>query len=355
VVAAVGARSAAATGWSIQPAPRPAYADDTDLFGVACTSERNCVAVGQAHVASTGELLPLIEHWNGWTWSIQPTPIPTAGGWEGALADVSCASSTACTAVGSFETDTSEGPLAERWNGTSWSIQTVPNPFGAFQFAGVSCASSTACVAVGNGQESVAERWDGKQWSAESIGFGDPKGRANALADVSCPSERACAAVGWDDIGLCADNSSYYDLPVLGFWISGRWSLRRHPNLACSETHAGAGYLNAVSCTSPAACTAVGTKVDRWDGRRWSVQRAPIGTDDLRGVACTSRNACTAVGTHIYTWTRGRWSRLSVASPAGTTAALGGVSCVSQEFCVAAGAYEDRAGRDFLLIEAMDR
>jgi hypothetical protein len=43
---------------------------------------------------------------------------------------VACLSSSACTAVG----NSNSGNLAERWDGTSWSIQPAPSPGGA-QFA----------------------------------------------------------------------------------------------------------------------------------------------------------------------------------------------------------------------------
>jgi hypothetical protein len=42
--------------------------------------------------------------------------------------------------------------LAERWNGSSWAIQSTPNPTGARSniLYGVSCPSTTACTAVGD-------------------------------------------------------------------------------------------------------------------------------------------------------------------------------------------------------------
>ncbi len=358
VVAAAVAESAAAAGWSIQPAPRPPHSSETDLFGVSCTSTRDCVAVGQSVVASTDDPVPLVEHWNGSTWSIVRTTIPTAYGWSGALLAVSCSSDIACTAVGSsYSSASGTVPLAERWNGSSWSIQRTPHPFGIDDFNDVSCASSTACIAVGSGQESFAQRWDGTRWSVEKINFGDPQGRANALTGVSCPSQGICAAVGWDDIGLCADEyESDYDVAVLGLWKSARWSLGRHPNLGCSsgQDNGAGNWLNAVSCTSPTACTAVGSEVDRWDGRRWSVQSAPIGIDALSAVSCPSTNACTAVGSRSYTWNGQQWSSLAIPRPAHVkAAALGSVSCTSRESCVAVGSYEDRQGEEHLLVESI--
>lgn len=57
---------------------------------------------------------------------------PTSGtalewGFEG----ISCTASSACTAAGYQETSTgTTETLAEAWNGTSWTVQTTPNPSG---------------------------------------------------------------------------------------------------------------------------------------------------------------------------------------------------------------------------------
>ena len=75
---------------------------------------------------------------------------------------------SACTAVGSTSTSTTTVTLAERWNGTTWSIQTTPNPTGGSSagLGGVSCASATACTAAGGYTKgttgvTLAEHWNG--------------------------------------------------------------------------------------------------------------------------------------------------------------------------------------------------
>ena len=167
-VAATGASAAvtAASGWSIQQTPNPTGGSDVVLNGVSCASASACTAVGgPAQPATTG--VALAEGWNGTTWSIQHTPNP-AGGSEIHLLRVSCTSTTACTAVGFYSNATTTVTLAERWNGSRWSIQHTPNPAGGSNSTlnGVSCASATACTAVGgsfNGTTGVtlAERWNG--------------------------------------------------------------------------------------------------------------------------------------------------------------------------------------------------
>ena len=167
-VAATGASAAvaAASGWSIQTTPNPAGGSDVVLNGVSCASASACTAVGgPAQPATTG--VALAEGWNGTTWSIQHTPNPT-GGSSIVLGGVSCSSASACTAVGDSSNGTTTVTLAERWNGTKWSIQHTPNPSGssATILSGVSCSSVSACAAVGgwsNGTAGVtlAESWSG--------------------------------------------------------------------------------------------------------------------------------------------------------------------------------------------------
>jgi hypothetical protein len=50
-------------------------------------------------------------------------------------------------------------PLAERWNGTAWSLQSMLNPSGArtTRMDGVSCSSATACMAIGYYESSTGE------------------------------------------------------------------------------------------------------------------------------------------------------------------------------------------------------
>jgi hypothetical protein len=92
-------------------------------------------------------VVTLAERWDGTSWTVQATPNPT-GASESTLARVSCGSASACTAVGSSFTNSAT--LAEAWDGTSWTIQATPNPPGAFaQLNGVWCDAASACTAVG--------------------------------------------------------------------------------------------------------------------------------------------------------------------------------------------------------------
>jgi hypothetical protein len=84
------------------------------------------------------------------------------------LAGVSCSGTTVCIAVGANRIRAGRvAPLAERWNGTSWRIQSTPNPGNVQYLEATSCSAPTACTAVGYMQ--LAERWNGAAWSVQSI------------------------------------------------------------------------------------------------------------------------------------------------------------------------------------------
>ena len=124
-------------------------------------------AAGALAAGMAVAVLPLASAAAALGWSIQHTPNP-AGGSGSILNGVSCTSARACTAVGDYFNGTASVTLAERWNGTRWSIRHPPNPAGASDvfLNGVSCTSASACTAVGeyfNGTAGVtlAEGWSG--------------------------------------------------------------------------------------------------------------------------------------------------------------------------------------------------
>lgn len=190
------------TSWSVIPMPAPSDATDSRLFGVSCTAANACTAAG-VDITSGGDLT-LVERWDGSSWSIQPTPNPTGAG-DSSIRSVSCTSATRCTAAGEAlgdYVDGSDHTLVETWNGAVWSIQSSPNPTPSNILRGVSCASLTACSAVGEQVKTattpgatLAEGWDGTTWSVQSTP--SPVNERGSLFGVSCPVAGWCKAVGF--------------------------------------------------------------------------------------------------------------------------------------------------------------
>ncbi len=163
------------------------------LLAVSCASSSACMAVGYARQAN-GEYPQhaLTEAWNGKSWTIEPSPAPAHMSYV-ELAGVSCASPSACMAVGRGTHGAVELPLAETWDGHQWTIRKTLLPSGSTSapLSGVSCTAATACTAVGyrwsNGPlATLAEVWNGSAWAVQPTPSPSGQGGPSVLSGVSC-------------------------------------------------------------------------------------------------------------------------------------------------------------------------
>jgi hypothetical protein len=333
LLALAPAAAAAGGGWSFQgyPTGNRAGGGAGDLVGVSCSSPDACTAVG----GSPNGPAALAERWDGSRWSVQSTPTPDLGN---EFSGVSCPTAHDCVVVGGQSVAGSRRTLLERWNGRHWAIQQSPSPRGAAELRAVSCASRRACIAVGAYAQSshvngaLAERWDGTSWAIQRF----PKavqGSNLELNAVSCSSASACTAVG--TIG-----GDYYPNNGRGRILVLRWNGR-----VWSVQHAagtGRGVLLGVSCPSARWCVAVGFKprmelVERWNERDWSLQQTPHGLG-AEAVSCTSARACTATGGDALRWNGQRWSQQRLpAAVSREYIVFDGVSCPLVSDCTAVG------------------
>jgi hypothetical protein len=348
-------RPAAAVGtWSVVPSSNPTGPALTDLRDVACVSATDCFAVGRYGFG--GPSLPLIERWDGATWSLMDVP-DVPGNMLADLRAVACASSTSCFAVGALE-DTAEVPdeeeivttLVMQWDGLSWSIVTSPSPSTLNALNGVTCLSETDCFAVGARSNlittrSLVERWDGVDWTV--VPSPNVSGVDNELLDVTCPSATRCLAVGGTDLEF-GDGK-----PLAMKWDDTAWAITNTP------LPGAAGFFSSVSCAAPGNCFAVGGAagaasikpiVRFWNGSGWksvTTPAAPGFLSQLLGISCSGASHCVAVGvsgrlsalrTLVQEWNGTTWSLVDSPSPGGGKAGiLVSASCISDSACVAIG------------------
>jgi hypothetical protein len=233
--------------WSLVPDPAlpgpPAY-----LGSVWCVGPSSCLAVGDLYRAkkgssgstsdatasttsATGIWSTLSQRWNGATWS----PVPSRGvaGAQNQLNAVACGAQAACSAVGDYSFGANAGnshALAERWNGSSWTITPVPDASHSLQntLEAISCGGSSDCVAVGSyvpapapGEESgtstLIEHWDRNSWTTMSS-----TGPASDLHAISCVGARWCIAVG--------DGGAPGTKTVVERWNGGAWAIIPSPS-----------------------------------------------------------------------------------------------------------------------------
>jgi hypothetical protein len=251
-------------GWGRRPSEggRPPFETGRWLQarrGGAQTRRRtSCYAAGWNQDTSFNNAV-LLEHWNGTSWSIQ-TPTLPASTTASKLLDISCTSDTACTAVGYYEaTGQPRRPLVEVWDGTSWTPQTAATNVSG-QLQGVECDGASRCMAVGiywdnstGVQHHLAESRSGTTWTRLSVPDPSASGATDPyLEDVSCitsPSY-ACHAVGH------YLTSGSRGAPTIASWNGTSWSLASSIGTPSGTTD---NVLYGISCTT--SCMAVGGSV----------------------------------------------------------------------------------------------
>jgi hypothetical protein len=215
------------SSWTIVPSPSRGTRYDS-LQSVVAVGPSDLWAVGVSQTSgSTIRNLTLTEHWDGASWTIVPSPNrpQETSAW---LLGVTAVSSTDVWAVGFDHT----GALAEHWNGASWSIVNTPNPGGALgDLTSVDALGASDIWAVGNsrvpGQQSrtLTEHWNGASWTIVSSPSNGTLN--NFLAGVTALSLTDVWAVGTyaKDLGLGFANRT-----ITEHWDGTSWTIVPSPN-----------------------------------------------------------------------------------------------------------------------------
>lgn len=358
--------------WTVQPSPNPTGALASGLQAVSCSGPGSCVAVGSSSYPSGHQIpsqLALAERLSDGRWTVVSTPT-IGGATSSVLSGVSCPVAVFCVAIGSVQFKAphrSPELLAETWNGTSWSGKILPDPPSGTEpgLTAVSCAAKRACVAVGSyinnktgTYRPLAERLDGSAWSVVPAPVPPHGGGATGnseFSDVDCPATTRCEVVG---------NVGYNDTlqSVFAYGLSGAtWTYQPQVNPGPDPGNSD----DAVSCSDAVACTSVGSVqivgelalAEYWDGSTWlrQVTPAPVNRPDtaLYGVSCDGSSSCVAVGEsyrvdqkngHLIdgrvmgeVWNGRTWSQSPPVVPSGVSAGLRGISCPSPTACIAVG------------------
>ena len=272
------------TSWTDVQVPRPAGRQAT-LSGVDDLSPTDAWAVGQSSSASDLNARTLIEHWDGTSWSIIPSPNPATGipGDEDVLTAIGGTGRNDLWAAG-WETDQSTQTiflLFEHWDGTSWSAMPSPTPIRSAQFASsITAVSSKNVWAVGvdeTGQRrTLAAHWNGQAWSivpTPNVGDGTVQ---NLLTGVSADANGDVWASGY---AFNVDHRNFR-VPYVLRWNGKSWVMTQLPNLGSEGSQP-----NGIAIVSPTDVWAVGqtqdsngsilTLTERFNGSTWSILSSP--------------------------------------------------------------------------------
>ena len=301
-------------------------------------------------------------------WTMQETPELSGNRWP-LLNDVSCPTQSFCMAVGEESIPDGLGTrpknLAEKWDGTSWSVVPTPNNENFGRLESISCPSENWCMAVGNNaQWRYSVVWNGSSWTAVTPANPDPKSVEARLRGVWCKSSSWCVGVG--TYSVPNPYSEWYTLVEV--WNGTSWTVQSTIKLSEPGRYVESPQLKKVSCSSESRCMAVGEVYESKseeeigavkalvlssNGTTWTVDPSPpqgeLPESHLTAVACPTAEFCLAAGKsselgkpygdektarYSATWRSGKWE---VGPIGGQLERIDAISCVSANWCTGAG------------------
>jgi hypothetical protein len=337
--ATAGASSTGCQSWVTEQPPSPG-SRDSRLRGVAVLSSCDAWAVGSQ--IGSGASRTLIEHWDGAAWSVVASPNPGVG--LNLLNGVRASSPASVWAVGRFgDSAGTDHALIEHWDGTTWSVVPSPSPAGS-ELTAVRVVSARDVWAVGDTFNGTSSRtlilhWNGAAWrQVASPNPGHPTD-SDVLAAVTATSATSAWAVGES-----TDGTTFRTLILR--WNGARWTQVPSPSPGTRSE------LLAVAATSAANAWAAGAAVQggksgtlilRWNGKTWSRSPSPgggSGTDSfLTSLSATSPASALAVGgysgtgnpgrTLVLRWSGSAWRRVPSPDPGPSGSTLYAVAASS--------------------------
>lgn len=280
--------------------PRPSHrklAPETRQLPI---SEGTDAPQGATSVVNT-----LIEHWDGTSWSIVPSP--NIGEDDNRLLMVDVVTSNDVWAVGYYVNEFGiSQTLTMHWDGATWSVVASPNTGGLLEnrLVAVEAVSAADVWAVGYYYDenaiarTLTEHWNGTAWSVvASPNTGDAT-QDNYLYDLAVVSSSDIWAAGY------YSNTNYTLRSLLLHWNGAIWSLMPSPGIG-----SGANVLYSIDASSASDVWAVGVYsaasssyrglTQHWDGTHWTVVASPGGSEDsgiLYSVETVSTTDAWAVG-----------------------------------------------------------
>ena len=200
-------------------------------MAVSAVSANDVWAVGYSLIGFTHQTL--IEHYDGSSWTIVPSPNPAS---HNALLNVDAISAGDAWAVGYQDDGNGDRSLVERWNGSTWSVVPIaPEGTVGDVLTAVTMVSSSNVWMVGYSSDggnysNLMEHWTGSSFSTVAAPNVDTS--TNMLMDISFASATDGWAVGESYMSGDADR---YD-GLVEHWDGGSWSVVPSANSTTSSS-----------------------------------------------------------------------------------------------------------------------
>jgi hypothetical protein len=279
------------TAW--RSVPGTGLPGDDMLRGVDAVSAGDVWVVGE-HRAGIGRYDTMAAHWNGTTWTREPTPNGNSGGTNNVYG-VAAAGGTVW-AVGTYVDPSSPMnrlKLIMQRAGGSWRVAAAPRVATYERLTAVDATGQADAWAVGSSSSDIQSaplaplvlRWNGADW--RSMTLPAPTGTALTGVDARTPSD--VWAVG-------STSGATGPQPYVAHFDGTSWRRVAPPAIA------GGGELTDVVALSPSTVVTVGRSngaplILRWNGTSWIRETTPTSSNPfLMGAAAAGPSSVWAIG-----------------------------------------------------------
>jgi len=256
--------------------------------------------------------VPLFEHFDGTKWTVVPNPNLGDGG---TISGLSAQSAHDIWAVGTYKANPNnpiDVPLIEHWNGSSWSMvnQQFSSSFATGGLTSVVVLSANNVWMIGSQRGNIhttstqtfIEHWNGSQ--IQMVASPNPVNTtSNYLKAITATATNDIWGVGISDTGNT----------VTEHWDGSQWSVVTSPNITFNQGIPNFNILSSASSVSKNDAwaigifnaTATGSKgalTEHWNGMQWAVvslQGLPGDSQTLSDVVSLGVNNTWALGTSV--------------------------------------------------------
>ncbi len=273
--------------WTVMPGP--SGLDHNGLYSVSALSDNDVWVAGSS--SHLGRSHTLISHWDGTQWTSHSGLDTDRDNFAQSVAAIS---SNDAWVVGSHSDLSCCFPLLAHWDGTQ--LTAVPGPLHG-GLRGVAALSSNDVWAVGRGDaptQTLTLHWDGQVWNTVPSPRDEGMDTSYLMAVSKVSSNDVWA------VGASGSNSAYTSHSLTMHWDGTQWSIVSSPDI---------GGLNAVSAVSANDVWAVGEGIYgngsnsmlHWNGIEWRVVTDPNSLNPiLYGVVEVSPQDVWAVGLYNH-------------------------------------------------------
>src|SRR6266567_738175 len=325
------------TGWHVASGAVPAGDYEDRLVAVAGSASDDVWAVGDRW-PNPRQVLPLLDHWDGRRWSYSAGA--SLGGRQALLTSVTATASGDVWAVGHFAAvgRLPSAPLIEHWNGSSWSLQPT-HSLTRLKTALPQALTSAVALAPDDvwvlghslqpsGAIDVYVHWNGTSWKLlPGPDIGPRLGSAAMQAIGADHHGRLWAVGGWVGPGETGAPRG----GITERWDGRRWEVNRHAAWKEPLTMVAPVAADDVWALTGGSFTTAGTygispvQVLHWNGGTWKVELSlgGSGSVDPTGLAAVSADDAYVIGQNATTqqlfidhWDGTRWRSVPL-GPAG--------------------------------------